>query len=263
MSSNLFSLFSCEGGIEHHVWTVPNPLWHIRTCAWVVATALTRSYAPLWTSVPVPVPVLVPSHWCRHTSLHTSYKSPFTVVVIMVGTNDLGYNEPAASILSSVKGLHALCHARGVKTVGISIPPNAFSSQPIGDEYSDRWREANGLIKQWLEECTVRSSCPSILLLAVAGRHWIALAMQRARPETHPNPTRTVHAPRMLAVGMQAHLRPNPRPPPLQDAAYCDFPFDFTTVGSGLKRWDDGLHMSKHGYGELATMLAARLGPSV
>jgi hypothetical protein len=58
---------------------------------------------------------------------HLQAGVPYTVVIIMIGTNDLGSDHGVEEIVASVAGLHLICHRKGVTTVGISIPPNAFS----------------------------------------------------------------------------------------------------------------------------------------
>lgn len=45
------------------------------------------------------------------------------LVVIMVGTNDIGHRLPLHSVMQSVRTLHGECHRRGIRTLGV-IPPS-------------------------------------------------------------------------------------------------------------------------------------------
>jgi hypothetical protein len=111
----------------------------------------------------------------------------FDLVVIMVGSHDLtippedaeqgrnargfalatsvyegGWEKSSpTSIVSSVVGLHECCHAQGVRTVALALPPNANTTMYASDraaaqaddmgmdEYTWRWREVNRMLGEW------------------------------------------------------------------------------------------------------------------
>jgi len=51
------------------------------------------------------------------------------LALIMAGTNDLGKNGHPESIVEHLWRLHEVCHARGVPTIALTVPPAAWSSQ--------------------------------------------------------------------------------------------------------------------------------------
>merc|ERR1712039_552926 len=51
-------------------------------------------------------------------------EDPFDLVLIMVGTNDLGMGYQSGDVIKNIKALHQFCHERGVPTVALSLPPN-------------------------------------------------------------------------------------------------------------------------------------------
>ncbi|KAL7577709.1 hypothetical protein ACA910_015217 [Epithemia clementina (nom. ined.)] len=54
---------------------------------------------------------------------------PLSLVILLAGTNDLGYQTEATPIANSILGLHKLCHNRGVPhTIAIGIPPSGYQS---------------------------------------------------------------------------------------------------------------------------------------
>ena len=53
-----------------------------------------------------------------------------SVVVILSGTNDLGYKEEAETIVDNLLKLHSECHAAGVPyTIAIAVPPSSYQSR--------------------------------------------------------------------------------------------------------------------------------------
>lgn len=59
----------------------------------------------------------------------------FDLAFLMAGTNDLASGE-ALEIAEAVRGLHAACHARRLRTVCLTVPPSQATT---------KWRD--------LEEC--------------------------------------------------------------------------------------------------------------
>ena len=51
------------------------------------------------------------------------------LVIILAGTNDLGFNRDSDEIFHSIRKLHEISHDRGVKTLALGIPPSAWQSQ--------------------------------------------------------------------------------------------------------------------------------------
>lgn len=75
---------------------------------------------------------------------------PYTVCIIMAGTNDLRDHFAADKILDTLKGLHTTCHAHGLRTVALPILPNRFLLQQ--DPAGNKTRlEANLLLQEWAE----------------------------------------------------------------------------------------------------------------
>jgi len=69
---------------------------------------------------------------------------PFDLVIIMSGTNDLGYNRPASDIFEDICALHSYCHQRGAQTVAMAVPT---STKATG-----RWESSRQLLNQRLEK---------------------------------------------------------------------------------------------------------------
>jgi len=76
-------------------------------------------------------------------------RKEYTVVVIMVGTNDLSYSHPAEQILSDVQKLHALCHRRGVRTIALPIPPSKYVFANSVPTIASHWRVYNKALEEW------------------------------------------------------------------------------------------------------------------
>eukprot|EP00931_Biecheleriopsis_adriatica_P035400 TRINITY_DN20380_c0_g1_i1.p1 TRINITY_DN20380_c0_g1~~TRINITY_DN20380_c0_g1_i1.p1 ORF type:complete len:498 (-),score=69.94 TRINITY_DN20380_c0_g1_i1:283-1776(-) len=72
---------------------------------------------------------------------------PFDLVLIMAGTNDLGSRQGAAATATAVKALHTACHCLGVRTVVLSVPPNASVTESA--RYKKHWTRVNALLREW------------------------------------------------------------------------------------------------------------------
>lgn len=59
-------------------------------------------------------------------------EKPTNLVVIMLGTNDIGAGTRPQQTLSYVSALHAACHERGIPTVALA-PPTVLGGQPRND----------------------------------------------------------------------------------------------------------------------------------
>lgn len=75
---------------------------------------------------------------------------PYTVVIIMAGTNDLAYRHSADDILRNVQQLHSACHARGLRTVALPIPPSEHTVPPRQIQILASEREKfNEALERW------------------------------------------------------------------------------------------------------------------
>lgn len=54
-------------------------------------------------------------------------EGPFDLVIIMSGTNDMGFGSEDAQILDWLRTLHGMCHERNVPTVALAPPPAPVS----------------------------------------------------------------------------------------------------------------------------------------
>eukprot|EP00039_Didymoeca_costata_P011080 m.152398 g.152398 ORF g.152398 m.152398 type:complete len:213 (+) comp15054_c1_seq5:119-757(+) len=74
----------------------------------------------------------------------------FDVAVILLGTNDLGYDEMPKAILNSISSLHSICHKRNIKTICVSIPESGFTTSVSSAK--QRREDANKLLRKWAED---------------------------------------------------------------------------------------------------------------
>ena len=54
---------------------------------------------------------------------------PFDLVIVLAGTNDLGYAGEAGPIIEAVEAIHAVAHGSGCPTVALGIPPSGYQSR--------------------------------------------------------------------------------------------------------------------------------------
>lgn len=73
---------------------------------------------------------------------------PFSLALLMAGTNDLGKHGPEA-ICRHVQLLHSICHREGVPTVLLLVPPNKGTSNSPRTRL--RWRLLNQLLSDWAQ----------------------------------------------------------------------------------------------------------------
>eukprot|EP00811_Abedinium_folium_P002388 NODE_12190_length_1240_cov_2.490566.p2 GENE.NODE_12190_length_1240_cov_2.490566~~NODE_12190_length_1240_cov_2.490566.p2 ORF type:complete len:194 (+),score=47.85 NODE_12190_length_1240_cov_2.490566:239-820(+) len=74
-------------------------------------------------------------------------EGPFDLALIMAGTNDLGRSPNARAVAREVEALHTACHAHGVRTLALSMPPNRLVGRDSG--YTAKWRLLNSSLKTW------------------------------------------------------------------------------------------------------------------
>ena len=78
-------------------------------------------------------------------------KSSPSLAIILAGTNDLGYRSESASIVDALRGLHEQCHALGVPTLAVGIPPSAY--QAMHSEAAELANRVNRELRAWCEGC--------------------------------------------------------------------------------------------------------------
>jgi lysophospholipase L1-like esterase len=63
------------------------------------------------------------------TTIQAVQDPPLSLVILLVGTNDLGQGYPADEILKTILGLHQIAYETGVpRTIAIGIPPSGYQS---------------------------------------------------------------------------------------------------------------------------------------
>ena len=73
-----------------------------------------------------------------------------SLVILLAGTNDLGYERPVEEIFDSVVGLHRVCYEENVpSTIAIGIPPSAYQSS--NPQFADYARQVNEKIQAFCE----------------------------------------------------------------------------------------------------------------
>ena len=73
-----------------------------------------------------------------------------SLVVILAGTNDLGYNSESTPIVAAVVGLHQIAHDLEIPTVAIGIPPSAYQS--MQSEAAEVANMVNRELQSWALE---------------------------------------------------------------------------------------------------------------
>jgi len=78
-----------------------------------------------------------------------SDNGPFDIVLIMAGTNDLARNDAsqAEAVIADIKALHAACHAVGVRTIALGIPPRDAVVRDTS--YCRYWESVNKRLENW------------------------------------------------------------------------------------------------------------------
>ena len=79
------------------------------------------------------------------------------LVIILAGTNDLGYASDSAPIVRSVCGLHELSHELGVPSLAVGIPPSAY--QAMQPEAAARARAVNEELRAWCDDAARGQLC--------------------------------------------------------------------------------------------------------
>eukprot|EP00035_Acanthoeca_spectabilis_P002259 m.86434 g.86434 ORF g.86434 m.86434 type:complete len:498 (-) comp11462_c0_seq1:108-1601(-) len=67
----------------------------------------------------------------------------YTHVIIMAGTNDIGTGQTADDTFAQLKRLHGFCHAAGIRTIAVSVPPSAFIDN------IPAWAPLNAKLEAW------------------------------------------------------------------------------------------------------------------
>jgi len=76
---------------------------------------------------------------------------PFDLALIMAGTNDLASNDAsqAGAVAADIQALHAACHAVGVRTVVLGIPPRDAVERDM--RYCRYWKNVNKQLENWAQ----------------------------------------------------------------------------------------------------------------
>jgi lysophospholipase L1-like esterase len=84
------------------------------------------------------------------TIIQRNKDSPLSAVILLAGTNDLGFQRPVQDIVNSIVALHTLCRDENVAhTVAIGIPSSAYQSS--NKEVAQRAQEVNEGIKKFCD----------------------------------------------------------------------------------------------------------------
>jgi len=73
------------------------------------------------------------------------------LVIVLAGTNDLGYNFGAQEIIESVQALHQVCHAEKTRTIAIAVPPSQH--QNMNPEFAAKARQVNQGLEEYCQHC--------------------------------------------------------------------------------------------------------------
>jgi len=68
------------------------------------------------------------------------------LVIVMAGTNDIGYERFPREVFADVRQLHAACHARGIRTIVLPPPPAPVGA---GTKWEQRQVQVKELLAEW------------------------------------------------------------------------------------------------------------------
>jgi lysophospholipase L1-like esterase len=89
--------------------------------------------------------------------LRTTIKAaqPLVLVILLAGTNDLGYTSDASAIVNNLIRLHSICHDEGVpKTLAIGVPPSGYQS--VNDDARKLAQTVNEQLQQYCAQNPTR-----------------------------------------------------------------------------------------------------------
>lgn len=73
----------------------------------------------------------------------------YDVCIIMAGTNDVGSDRSADSVLADLVALHRQCHARNIRTVALNIPESQFMVESPYMPQAIARQQVNQRLAQW------------------------------------------------------------------------------------------------------------------
>jgi lysophospholipase L1-like esterase len=114
-------------------------------------------------------------------------RGQYDVCILMGGTNDLGANKNPDQILADLKALHGLCHARGIRTVAISIPESRFMKEQSRAANNARKKINKGLAswaKTLPSKVLFADMAPQVPYSAVSG-DWLPDGLHMTRQGYH------------------------------------------------------------------------------
>lgn len=93
------------------------------------------------------------------------------VVIILAGTNDLGYGESEETITNNLKKLHGICYENGVaRTVAVGVPPSGYQAQV--KKAADLVEAINGNLQRFAESGTKTTYTPFPFRFEQGGENW-------------------------------------------------------------------------------------------
>jgi len=79
-------------------------------------------------------------------------QGPFDLVIIMVGTNDVGGAQYSAEeVLASLKKMHKACWAAGTPTVALSVPESTVTGTSQFLQAQRKWHAVNNALATWAQ----------------------------------------------------------------------------------------------------------------
>ena len=118
---------------------------------------------PGWTASQMVQTADDPTYGLRH-KLKQVNNPPVSLVVILAGTNDLGYSyqegieDGASAILGSLQALHRIAHEQNVPSMAVGIPTSRFQQQ-VSPALDLRLR-VNQRLQEWAESTATMPNTP-------------------------------------------------------------------------------------------------------
>ena len=96
---------------------------------------------------------------------------PLKLVIILAGTNDLGYTDDPTVISGNIQALHRMCHGEGVPhTLAVGIPPSGYQS--MNEEAASLARTVNNQLNEYCQSESRASFVPFPFDFAYDDEKW-------------------------------------------------------------------------------------------
>ena len=106
--------------------------------------------------------------------LHVLLNQKRDLVIIMVGTNDLGMGVSPQAILADVVRLHKACHARGIPTIALAQSTVAQGLSTMGRQ------QFASLLRKWAKTTDMMEliplGCTTTTVITTDERDWLRWA---------------------------------------------------------------------------------------